>query len=252
MERATAMHQEQRPAPAAEADRRGGQAAPAFSDQRRSAAQLATLASAANASAQVASLRDASAMMNHGGGGAAIAQLKKDAALATIRTKKANGGNSTGTKVVKTKGGAFGIFQYPMNGKIIDKFSGANMAQDSDKDTEAAKKYGATKMEIPTAVADHDLAVTKNSVTGLSETVIKSDDRPAHFSHADKANGRTAKDREDQYTWHHKQSFGHMELVDMNVHGAMWHYGGIDGWEASLHKSDAGDDDVSAATSDDE
>lgn len=166
-------------------------------------------------------------------------QLAKDAALWSAGDKV---DGKTSTKVIMTKGGTKGIFRFPMNGDIIDTFIGQNIADESDK---PSAHSDAKKIDIPVAVSDHDLAATyKSTAPGLSSSEISGGGRPKHFKHGDDSHGV---DRSNKYTWHHKNKLGKMELIDMNVHGAMWHYGGISGWKESEHdKSVDTDDDPTA------
>lgn len=161
--------------------------------------------------------------------------LKKDPALWSAGDKI---DGYTSTKVIKTKQGSTGLFRYPMQTNIIDSFIGKNVA---DEKIVRPKEYqGVQKIDIPVAVAEHDLSKKyKDDAPGLDANTIQKGTRPTHFAHADKSHGI---DRTDQYTWHHKNALGKMELIDMNVHGAMWHYGGIAGWAASLHTQDSEDD----------
>lgn len=160
-------------------------------------------------------------------------QLAKDAALWSKGDKEAN---KTSTKVIKTKGGTKGIFRFPMNGNIIDTFIGKNEANEADK---PAAHQDAQKIDIPVAVADHDLGKKYGDTEALSDEQITGKNRGTHFTHGDNSHG---KDRANKYTWHHKSSEGKMELIDMNVHGAMWHYGGIASWESSRHDVNTDDD----------
>jgi hypothetical protein len=162
--------------------------------------------------------------------------FKKDAALWKANDKEAG---HTSTKIVMTKSGTKGIFRFPMNGDIIDTFIGKNEADESLKPVEHAD---AVKMDIPVGVADHDLSQKYGEVEGLSDGQVTGGSRPVHFKHADDSH-KVARD--NTYTWHHKSSKGKMELIDMNVHGAMWHYGGIAGWKASVHDGGDTDDDPS-------
>lgn len=162
--------------------------------------------------------------------------LKKDAALWKANDKVEG---HTSTKIVMTKGGQKGIFRFPMSGNIIDTFIGKNEA-DKSKHVIPAEHSDAAVLDIPIAVADHDLSAKYGAVEGLSDPEVVGGSRPTHFKHADDSH---KKDREDKFTWHHKNAKGKMELIDMNVHGAMWHYGGIAGWKASVHDDGANTDD---------
>jgi hypothetical protein len=167
-----------------------------------------------------------------------VVMMKKDAALAELAPKE---DGWTATKIIKPKNGNKGVFRFPMKGSNIDTFVGTNSVpsgvtippQHSD-----AENPG----NIFVKVADHDLANSYVSgVAGLSKSEITDGTRPVHFAHGDKSHGNPS--REDSLTWHHKAQVGHMELIDMNVHGAFWHYGGIAHWGASLHGTSDGDDD---------
>lgn len=164
-------------------------------------------------------------------------QLAKDAALWSAGDKVPG---KTSTKVIMTKGGKKGIFRFPMNGDIIDTFIGQNEADESLK---PAAHADAQKIDIPVAVPDHDLAAAYGDTEALSDGQITGGNRGTHFAHGDNSHGV---DRSNKYTWHHKSTKGKMELIDMNVHGAMWHYGGIASWEASRHDSTVSEDDPSA------
>lgn len=166
--------------------------------------------------------------------------MRKDPALAEIRPRQAGW---TATKVVKPKNGPKGIFRFPMNGDNIDTFVGTNNPPgDLDAAEVPGAHHDAQKTPIPTAVADHNLGKAYEGVSALDADAVGGGDRGLHFRHADAAWG-TAGARPDKYTWHHKAQFGHMELVDMNVHGAFWHYGGVAGWDASIvAPSDDNDD----------
>lgn len=166
-------------------------------------------------------------------------QLAKEAALKKIRDKDSA---STPTKIIKTKGGDIGVFRFPQSSKIIDTFNGTNVATSDDETTAKTTHSTAKLMPIPVKVADHNLGADYVGAPKLSDSVIKGDNRDPHFSHADKAQNTTS-DRPN-YTWHHKASLGKMELVDMNVHGAMWHHGGIASWGASTHTGTTDDDPV--------
>ena len=163
-------------------------------------------------------------------------QMKKDAAIATLGDKVA--GESTATKVIKDKGGNIGLYKYKYTGgNLIDQFDGKNIAK-----AETAKGTPYEKLPTPNirvAVANHDLFSTNKKGRKLTPTEITNGGRPTHFLHADEEHEVS---RTDNYTWHHKQDEGKMELIDMNVHGAMWHYGGIAHWKAGTHGA-GGDDD---------
>lgn len=131
----------------------------------------------------------------------------------------------------------------------MDSFNGTNMATEAKKAAEDEKKDGVsdyTDLDAPNisvAVAAHDLSKTYGDTEGLSDSQLSGGSRSVHFAHADAANNTKAS-RVNSYTWHHLQDKGKMELIDMNVHGAMWHYGGISGWKAATHPpDDAGDTD---------
>ncbi|MGV3612916.1 MAG: HNH endonuclease [Fluviicola sp.] len=206
-----------------------------FNNTRPEAIQIQLMQQAADAHSQVQPIQKIVS------GGKPI-QLAKEAALKKIRDK--DPGSSTPTKIIKTKGGEIGVFRFPQgSGNIIDTFNGTNIATSGDE-TEAKKSYSTAKiMPIPVKVADHNLGADYTDAPKLSDSVIKGDDRNPHFKHADDAQ-KTSGDR-PSYTWHHKASLGKMELVDMNVHGAMWHYGGIASWGASSHKGTTDDDPTS-------
>ena len=165
-------------------------------------------------------------------------QLKKDPAIYDFGDGES--GVTTSTKVIAPKNGSKGLFKYRYGSNyVIDSFNGTNIAE---ADTANGTEYeGLGTPNISVAVSKHNLAADYGD-GGLSEEEIKKGGRPKHFRHADKASGI---DRTNKYTWHHLQELGKMELIDMNVHGAMWHYGGIAGWDASLHSPDASDDDPS-------
>lgn len=165
-------------------------------------------------------------------------QLKKDPAVYDFGDGES--GVTTSTKVIAPKNGPKGLFKYRYGSNyVIDSFNGTNIAEpDAAKGTEYE---GLDTPNISVAVSKHDLAADYGD-GGLNEDEIKHGGRPKHFRHADKASGI---DRTNKYTWHHLQELGKMELIDMNVHGAMWHYGGIAGWEGSLHTSNESDDDPS-------
>ncbi|MBC3872672.1 HNH endonuclease signature motif containing protein [Undibacterium flavidum] len=166
-------------------------------------------------------------------------QLKKDKAVDVFNDGES--GVSTATKVIDPKDGSRGLFKYAYgSGNIIDSFNGKNIA--NPKIADGTKYAGLTAPNITVKVAAHDLTADYGD-GALTKSEVTSGGRPLHFRHADNAHKI---DRTDKYTWHHLQTMGKMELIDMNVHGAMWHYGGISGWAASLHNSDAGDDDPSA------
>lgn len=203
-----------------------------FRDTRPEALQMQLMQQAAHTHAQAQPIQKIAS------GGKPI-QLAKEAALMKIRDK--DPGSSTPTKIIKTKGGEIGVFRFPQgSGNIIDTFVGTNIATSGDE-TEAKKSYSTAKlMQIPVKKADHDLAADYPDAPKLSDSVIKGDDRNPHFKHADDAQ-KTSGDRSSN-TWHHKSKFGKMELIDMNVHGAMWHYGGIASWGASSHTGSTDDD----------
>lgn len=164
-------------------------------------------------------------------------QLKKDKAEYAFGDKGDPDG-TTATKVITPKSGTRGLYKYKyVGGNKIDSFQGANIAKTATADKTKYSTLSAP--EITTAVSSHDLG--KDYGDGkLSEEQMSSGGRPLHFKHADLAH---KKDRTNMYTWHHLQDKGKMELIDMNVHGAMWHYGGVAGWKASTHSADASDDD---------
>jgi len=166
-------------------------------------------------------------------------QLKKDKAVASFDDGES--GKTTATKVIDPKDGSRGLFKYAYgSGNIIDSFNGKNIADPKIANNTAYAGLGAPNIAVK--VPSHNLA-TDYGGGALTLTQIATGGRPLHFSHADKAHGI---DRTNKYTWHHLQALGKMELIDMNVHGAMWHYGGISGWAGSTHTSDDGDDDPSA------
>lgn len=203
-----------------------------FNNTRPEAVQIQRMQQAADAHAELQPIQKIVS------GGKPI-QLAKEAALKKIRDKTP--GSSTPTKIIKTKGGEIGVFRFPQDSSnIIDTFNGTNIATSEDEE-EAKKSHSTAKiMPIPVKVADHDLGADYTDAPKLSDSVIKGDDRDPHFKHADAAQ-KTSGDR-PSYTWHHKASLGKMELVDMNVHGAMWHYGGIASWGASSHTGTTDDD----------
>ncbi|HEX7816840.1 HNH endonuclease [Dyella sp.] len=127
-----------------------------------------------------------------------------------------------------------------MKGDNIDTFVGANSVPSGlTIPSEHADAQNPGNLHV--AVGDHDLSGSKSGVDALSASDIASGSRALHFRHGDQSNGNPS--RTNSLTWHHKAKFGHMELIDMNVHGAFWHYGGIAGWSASEHKTTDGDDD---------
>lgn len=168
-------------------------------------------------------------------------QLKKDAAIHSFGDSKP--GETTATKVIDPKDGARGLFKYNYTGgNIIDTFNGKNIAD--SKIADGTTYAGLSAPNITVKVADHDLGKDYGKGGGkLSDSQMATGGRSTHFTHADNAHGI---DRTDKYTWHHLQNKGKMELIDMNVHGAMWHYGGIASWTAGTHSPDATDDDPSA------
>lgn len=172
----------------------------------------------------------------------AVVMMKKDAALAELRPKESGW---TATKIVKPKNGKKGVFRFPMNGDNIDTFVNKNdVPSDIVLPPEHldAEKQG----NLFVAVEDHDLSKKYNATEGLSDDVIAKGTRSAHFAHGDNSHGNPV--RGDSLTWHHKAEYGHMELIDMNVHGAFWHYGGIAGWSASGVTPSDGDDDAGASS----
>ena len=166
-------------------------------------------------------------------------QLKKDRAVYAFDDGES--GVTTATKVIDPKDGSRGLFKYAYgSGNIIDSFNGTNIAD--PKIADGTEYDGLKAPNIAVKVVEHNLANDYGD-GALSSNEVVNGRRPLHFAHADKAHGIN---RTDKYTWHHLQSVGKMELIDMNVHGAMWHYGGIAGWASSLHDPDASDDDPSA------
>lgn len=166
-----------------------------------------------------------------------IIQRKKDKAVYDFGDK---GDGKTSTKVIDQKEGGRGLFkyQYKDDGNVIDTFNGTNIA---DSNIANGTIYqGISTPNITVKVASHDLKKQYGNTPALSTNIIANGTRAQHFAHADAAHGI---DRTDKYTWHHKQEVGKMELIDMNTHGAMWHYGGIAGWGASLHSGDSSEDD---------
>ncbi|WP_404649139.1 eCIS core domain-containing protein [Dyella flagellata] len=168
-----------------------------------------------------------------------VLMMKKDAALAELTAKE---DGWTATKVIKPKNGKKGIFRFPMDGDNIDTFIGKNNVPSTvDVPSEHSDAENPGKLHV--SVADHDLSKTYgDKVDGLSDNQIVNGARGSHFSHGDKAHGNPT--RTNSLTWHHKGTKGHMELIDMNVHGAFWHYGGIANWEPSKHGTSADDDDA--------
>jgi hypothetical protein len=165
-------------------------------------------------------------------------QLKKDRAVYAFDDGES--GVTTATKVIDPKDGSRGLFKYAYgSGNIIDSFNGTNLA--NPKIANGTPYEDLKAPNIAVKVAAHDLGVDYGD-DALSPNQVVHGGRPLHFAHADKAHGIN---RTDKYTWHHLQNVGKMELIDMNVHGAMWHYGGISGWAASIHDSDSSDDDPS-------
>lgn len=156
--------------------------------------------------------------------------LKKDAALWSAEEEDTG---YTPTKVIKTKNGKKGIFRYRKDGDIIDSFINNNIAVKKDLPSE---HLDADVIQIPVGRADHDLSGTyKNNAPGLNSDVISNGTRAQHFAHGDKSHGI---ERKNTYTWHHLKSLGKMELIDMNVHGAMFHYGGVSEWKNMSHNDD--------------
>lgn len=168
--------------------------------------------------------------------GKAQIQMKKEPKIDEFDDKNKPDG-TTSTKVIKQKDGSIGLFKYEyINSNIIDSFNKTNIADPTIANNSKYKGFNAPNISV--AVTKHDLAQDYGNGK-LTENQIQNGTRSIHFAHADKAHNI---DREDKYTWHHLQEKGKMELIDMNVHGAMWHYGGISGWNASLHKHDSDDD----------
>lgn len=167
-------------------------------------------------------------------------QMKKDAAEHVFGDKN-DPANTTATKVIKQKTGGKGLFKFKyVGGNCIDSFQGGNNI--ADKDTAKGTTYA--DLDVPSIavkVSSHDLSAGD---TGLKDSEITDGGRAKHFSQADAATGNSAESRKDKYTWHHLQTKGMMELIDMNVHGAMWHYGGIAGWKGSTHDDGDSDDDA--------
>ncbi len=156
------------------------------------------------------------------------AQLRKDKALEDFGGKSSS---QTSMKHIKHKSGGDGVYQFPYDsGYVIDSFQGTNMA---------TAPSGYTKGSTP-AYGTVDLTSV------LSKDEIESGGRPLHFRKADEMLGISAGDRADKSTWHHLKTFGQMELIDMNVHGAMWHYGGIAKWGEHGGGNDGDDDEPSA------
>ncbi|MDO1529058.1 HNH endonuclease [Fulvimonas sp. R45] len=181
------------------------------------------------------------AMPNSPSGEHAVVMMKKDAALAELRSKESGW---TATKIIKPKNGNKGVFRFPMNGDNIDTFVGTNSVPSGITiPSEHSDAENPGSLYAP--VADHDLSKKYGHAEGLSDTVIRTGARSAHFAHGDEGHGIH---RENSLTWHHKAKVGHMELIDMNVHGAFWHYGGIAGWSASLVDPSDGDDDAGASS----
>ncbi|GAB5417310.1 MAG: hypothetical protein Crog4KO_28920 [Crocinitomicaceae bacterium] len=160
-------------------------------------------------------------------------QMKKDAADHDFGDK-GNPEGTTATKVITPKNGSQGLFKYKYSDgeKILDSFQYSNIADESI--AEGTEYEGLSAEEISTSVSSHDLTVDSGETSALTEEELTGGSRGVHFRHADAVNG-TKDTRTNSYTWHHLQDKGKMELIDMNVHGAMWHYGGIDGWKAATH-----------------
>lgn len=171
----------------------------------------------------------------------AVVMMKKDPALAELRPKEVGW---TATKVIKPKNGNKGVFRFPMNGDNIDTFVGKNSVP-SGITIPPAHSDAENPGSLSVAVADHDLSKKYGDTEGLSSDVIVNGARSVHFAHGDNVHHIT---RENSLTWHHKAEVGHMELIDMNVHGAFWHYGGIAGWNASVVDPSDGDDDAGASS----
>jgi hypothetical protein len=165
-----------------------------------------------------------------------VVMMKKDAALAEVKAKEPGW---TATKIIKDKQGTKGVFRFPMNGDNIDTFVNKNSVPSGitiPSDHSDAKNPGTLRVEV----SDHDLSQKYGQLEGLNGDDILYGGRPLHFSHGDQAHGKS---RENSLTWHHKGEYGHMELIDMNVHGAFWHYGGIAHWKPSIHATSDDDDD---------
>lgn len=164
--------------------------------------------------------------------------LKKDAALWNSSTKT---DGYTKLKLIKTKGGSTGLYRYQYgSGNVIDTFS--NNSAGAVKDSFSGESYAGQSISTypvgssPIVVSDFNLKTDG----GLGDLAISSGNRDTHFKAAKDA----GKPNDDKTTWHHKKTYGMMELVDMNVHGAMWHYGGIATWDKP------GSDDHEAGDSD--
>jgi len=166
--------------------------------------------------------------------------LRKDPAHWSGGDKK---DGKTSTKVITTKVGAkTGLFRFPMIGDIIDSFVGENIA----KKSKAPPSYpNVEPQNIPHHCTIDLRSKTAGGDNGLTKDQVTHGSRATHFAHADKLAGTSASSRKNRWTWHHTNDFGKMELIDMNVHGAMWHYGGIAGWANTLdtQPSDQGADD---------
>jgi len=166
----------------------------------------------------------------------AVLLRKKDKAIYDFGDKES--GVTTSTKVIDPKDGTKGLYKYRyVDTNKIDSFNGTNIAK---ADTAKGTEYeDLPTPEIKVKVSDHDLSKKNKEDETLTQEEIGGGDRNLHFRHADNEHGI---DRTNKYTWHHKRTYGKMELIDMNVHGAMWHYGGISGWGASLHSGTTDDD----------
>ncbi|MCR9171873.1 MAG: HNH endonuclease [bacterium] len=182
-------------------------AAPSFQDNREETQQLKELIG----------------VMNDG-----TTQLRKDKALKDFGGKSSG---QTSMKLINQKSGGQGVFQYPyQSGYVIDTFQGTNIATPPKGYSKGAiTSYG-----------------TVDLTQKLTKSEIEEGGRPLHFREGDKALGISADSRANKATWHHLKTFGQMELIDMNVHGAMWHYGGIAKWGEHGGGNDGDDDEPSS------
>jgi hypothetical protein len=157
-------------------------------------------------------------------------QLRKDAAVWSDGNKT---GGMTPLKLVKRKDtNAIERYRFKYDGNRIDSFA-VNQAQPDDgKGTKLSDGSDVSSYPIGSGYIVKDNVNLKGA---LSKEDIEGGDRNVHFAKANQISGVTD---DDKTTWHHMGEEGKLQLVDMNVHGDFWHYGGIAHWGETKAQDD--------------
>lgn len=159
-------------------------------------------------------------------------QLKKDAALWSDNNK--TGGMTPLKLVLRKDTGAVEKYKFQYNGNKIDSFA-TNQAKSSDGQGSSYASKDLSTYPVGQGYIKKDNVDLNDKLT---KSEIEGGNRDTHFK---KANEISGVQDDDKTTWHHMGAVGKLQLVDMNVHGDFWHYGGIAHWGETVAKDDGAD-----------